>query len=75
MAKIVGVDKGSIADEIHLKAGDEVVAFDGYPVEDILDYIFYDAKENFTMTVISDGDESTVEIDKDPDESLGITFG
>ncbi len=75
MAKIVGVDKGSIADEIHLKAGDEVIAFDGYPVEDILDYIFYDAKENFTMTVISDGDESTVEIDKDPDESLGITFG
>lgn len=75
MAKIVSIDKGSIADELHLKAGDEVVAFDGYPVEDILDYIFYDAKENFTMTVISDGDESTVEIDKDSDESLGLTFG
>ena len=72
MAKIIGVDKGSVCDQLGIKAGDCLLAFDGYPIADILDYHYYDGMEEFVMTVQSGEEITEYEIEKDYDESLGL---
>ncbi len=54
--------------------GDIIKAFDGFEAVDILDYLFYDAKEFFTMSVISKDGEYDIEVEKYDDESLGLSF-
>ncbi len=72
MAKIIKVDKHSVADQLGIKAGDNLLAFDGNPVKDILDYHYYDGMEDFVMTIECDGEIIDFEIEKDYDESLGL---
>lgn len=75
MLKIAKVEKNSIGDEIGLVSGDEILAFDGYDAVDVLDYLYYDEKEFFALTVRqTNGDVSVCEIEKYEDESLGLTF-
>ncbi len=67
--------KGKLAAEYKLKKGDKIVAFDGYAAEDSLDYLFYDSKSSFTVSLLSsDGKERTVKVDKKEEESLNLTF-
>ena len=72
MAKIIGVDKGSVADQLGIKVGDILLAFDGNPVKDILDYHYYDGMEEFIMSVECGDEIIDFEIEKDFDESLGM---
>ncbi len=74
MLKIKTVRKNLIADELGIKKGDEVLSFDGFEAIDILDYLFYDSQTFFTLTVKSGDVVVDYEIEKDEDESLGITF-
>jgi NifB/MoaA-like Fe-S oxidoreductase len=66
MLKITKVKRNSIAKELGLEVGDEITAFDGYPCEDELDYLYYCTQENFSMTVKDkrSGGQTTVEIEK-----------
>lgn len=70
--RILGVDKNSVGDELGIKAGDELIAFDGEEVVDILDYEFFNGGENFILTVSRDGELTDYEIEKYPDEDLGL---
>ncbi len=75
MLKISNVDKNGIGFELGFEKGDIIKEFDGYEAVDLLDYTFYDYKEEFTITVITkDGEEVKIEIEKDEDETLGLTF-
>ena len=75
MLKIKEVEKNSIGEELGLVCGDEVLCFDGHEAVDVLDYLFYDQREFFTLTVRqTNGDVSDCEIEKDDSESLGLTF-
>ena len=75
MLRIKEVQKNSIGEELGLEKGDVVLAFDGHSAVDILDYLYYDEKEFFTITVRqNNGDESSCEIEKYEDESLGLIF-
>ena len=76
MLKITKVKRNSIAKELGLEVGDEIVAFDGYPCEDELDYLYYCETDGFTMTVKDSrsGEETTVEVEKDEGEPLGVGF-
>lgn len=76
MLKITKIKRGSIAQELGLEVGDEILAFDGYPCEDELDYLYYLESENFTMTVKDHrtGEEVTAEIEKEEGEDLGVEF-
>ncbi len=76
MLKITKVKRNSIAKELGLEAGDEILAFDGYPCEDELDYLYYGDTEFFTMTVRDgrSGEEITVEVDNEDLEGLGVEF-
>lgn len=76
MLKIKTVDQNSYgATELGFEPGDCIIAFDGYKTQDILDYVYYDSKEKFTIDVLTkDGETVTVDADKYEDESLGLTF-
>lgn len=74
MLVIKEIEKNGIGEEIGLEVGDEILRFDGYEAEDILDYLYYDAKEKFTMTIGTNGKEVECEIEKDDDETLALTF-
>ncbi|MBO4323062.1 MAG: DUF512 domain-containing protein [Clostridia bacterium] len=75
MLKVKSAKRGGIGYEIGIRKGDEILSFDGYEAADILDYLYYDDRENFTVTVRqTNGDVSTAEIEKDDDESLALTF-
>lgn len=76
MLKITKVKRKSIAKEIGLEVGDEIIAFDGFPCVDELDYLYYCETDGFTMTVKDKRrhTETTVEIEKDEGEDLGLEF-
>ena len=76
MLKITKVKRGSIAKSLGIEVGDEIIAFDGLPCEDELDYLYYIETDAFTMTVRDHraGEEVTVEIEKEEGEDLGLEF-
>lgn len=74
MLKITKVKRKSLGKELGLEVGDEIVAFDGYPCEDELDYLYYCGTDGFTMTVRDKRGkgETTVTVEKEEDEDLGV---
>ena len=76
MLKITKVKRNSIAKELGLEVGDEIVAFDSHPCEDELDYLYYVETDGFSMTVRDKrgNGEVTVDVEKDEGEDLGIEF-
>ena len=76
MLKITKIKRNSIAKELGLEVGDEIVAFDSHPCEDELDYLYYVETDGFSMTVRDKrgNGEVTVDVEKDEGEDLGIEF-
>lgn len=53
-----------------------LLAIDGQEIEDIFDYQFYEESEELLLLIEkADGEQWELEIEKDADESLGISFG
>lgn len=66
---------GSIAQEMEIEPGDNILAVNDHPIEDIFDYQYLINDEYIELLVRkSDGEEWLLEIDKDYDEDLGIVF-
>lgn len=66
---------GSIADELGLAAGDRLIAVNGHPVRDIIDYNFYASDEELTLEVEKgNGELWEVELERDEGEPLGLLF-
>ncbi len=76
MLKITKVKRNSIAKELGLEVGDEIVAFDDHPCEDELDYLYYVETDGFSLTVRDKrgNGEMTVKVEKEEGEDLGIEF-
>ena len=76
MLKITKVKRNSLAKALGLEVGDTITAFDGYPCVDELDYLYYMDTERFTMTVKDkrQGEETTVDVEKEEGEDLGVEF-
>lgn len=71
---ISAIIPGSIADALGLQAGDTVLAVGERRLRDVIDYRFAMADERIEL-LVRRGDEQTIyEIEKDPDEDLGIEF-
>ena len=67
--------EGSIAQEMEIEPGDNILAVNDHPIEDIFDYQYLINDEYIELLVKkSDGEEWLLEIDKDYDEDLGIVF-
>ncbi len=72
---IVDVEPGSIAEEVGIEPGDVLVAIDDQPVRDVVDYEFFCAQEELTVTVRKpDGELLEAEIEKEEEEILGMGF-
>ena len=72
---ITAVDPGSLAEEMELEPGDRLLAIDGNEIEDIFDYRFYTGDTYLEILIQkADGEEWLLEIDKEPEEDLGLTF-
>ena len=66
---------GSIAEELNIEAGDELLSINGSDIEDIFDYQFLIEDEYLEVLIRkADGEEWELEIDKDEDEDLGLVF-
>ena len=75
MLKIKGFDKRGIATEYGFEVGDSILEFNGFTAIDVLDYLYYDASESFSVKVLSKtGEICSLDIEKDLDESLGLIF-
>lgn len=69
------IETGSIAEELELEPGDELMSINGNQIEDILDYHYLTKDEELTLLIRKqDGEEWELEIEKDFDEDLGIEF-
>lgn len=69
------VHPGSIADEIGLEPGDEVIKINDNNLEDVIDY-YYLINEEFLEIFIKkhNNEEWIIEVEKDYDEILGVEF-
>lgn len=75
MLDILDIDPGSIAEELGLQPGDRLVALNGEPVRDLLDYHLLAGEEELLLEIErADGELWEFEIDKDADEPLGIVL-
>ena len=72
--KIVSVEPGSIASELGLKIGDEILEINGKRVTDAIDYRFYENDADISVKVASGGEITIYDIEKDEGERLGLEF-
>ena len=70
---VAGVEPGSIGEEVEILPGDRILAVDGQEVQDIIDFQFLTADEEFTLLVKKeDGEVWEIEIERSFDEELGL---
>lgn len=72
---VSAVAPGSIADEVGIAPGDRIYAVDNLVLTDVIDYRFALAGEHLEILVRRrNGEEWLLEVEKEYDEDLGITF-
>ena len=75
MAKIKKVEKNSIASDIGLKAGDEILEINGKKINDFIDFQYETSEPFFTLRVEKNsGKIKEFEIERKYNDLLGITF-
>ena len=73
---ICRIEEGSIAEELGMEPGDELLEINGNRIEDIFDYQYLVQDEYIEVLIRkAGGEEWLLEIDKDYEEDLGIEFG
>lgn len=72
---IVKVLKSSIAEELELEPGDELISVNGCSVRDYIDYRYQISDENILLEIRKkNGEIWELEIEKEYDEDIGIVF-
>lgn len=72
---VARVKPGSIAEEMGIGRGDRIVAINGVPVHDFIDYRFWEADEDVSLELNkADGEAWILDLEKDYDEDLGLEF-
>jgi putative radical SAM enzyme (TIGR03279 family) len=75
MIKVTAVEPDSIAEELGLKAGTELVSVNGRELEDFLDWEFLSAEEEILLHVRQpDGEEIEFEIERPLGEPMGLAL-
>lgn len=73
--KIVSIQKGSIAEELGIKEGSELLGLNGEKLRDYIDYRYAVMAEELDIEIKNpDGQVEIFEIEKDFEEELGLVF-
>ena len=74
-AIVSNVIKGSIAEELEIQSGDEILSIDDIKMQDMIDYNFMCKSDLLTLEIKkTNGEIEVIELEKDYDEDLGIVF-
>ncbi len=74
VAIVASVAHHSIAEELELAPGDLLLAVNGVPVSDYIGYRFATADEDVTLTIMRGEERWEIEIEKEADEDIGLSF-
>ncbi len=74
MVEITGVLKGTSAARHGISAGDKLIAINGNPITDVLDYRYYLCEKKLVLTLCRDGENYTVTIKKGEYDDIGLEF-
>ncbi len=70
--KIAAVERGSIAEELGIRPGDELLEINGQRVRDNLDYRFSGGEANVSLKISHGGEAVIYDIEKDEGDEIGI---
>lgn len=74
-ARVENVEPGGIAEEVGIESGDLITAANGQPIQDLIDFRYLCADETVELEVVkTDGEIWDMEIEKEIDEDMGLTF-
>ena len=74
-AVVVGVEPGSIGEELGFQCGDRLISINGLRPRDLIDVQVLCCEEDLTLEVEDpDGTLHVVELEKDADDGLGLAF-
>jgi len=71
---LVSVDEHSPAQRLGLEPGCTLLAIDGTPLNDALDYQFYTSAPHFTLTICQNGAQQQISVEKGEYEPFGCNF-
>ena len=72
MIKILDIEKNSIAAELKIKPGSNLISINHKPISDALDYRFYNSGEELEVLIEQNGDHIIFEVEKEHQEDLGL---
>lgn len=73
--QVYRVEPGSLAEYLGIAPGDLMSAVNGHILRDEIDFRFHSAGEYITLDVVkADGTEQRFEVEKDPDDLMGLSF-
>jgi putative radical SAM enzyme (TIGR03279 family) len=65
---------GGLAERAGLRPGDRLLAVDGHPLRDVIDFQFHAVEDSFRLTIRRDGEIIEIAVAKRPLEELGVEF-
>lgn len=72
---VLEVEKDSLGQYVGIRPQDRIISVNGNGLRDELDFRFYSAENEIALHVVTPrGLERIIEIEKDPDDYLGLTF-
>ncbi|MCH7494897.1 MAG: DUF512 domain-containing protein [Candidatus Marinimicrobia bacterium] len=74
MLEIKEIEKDSLASDAGIEAGDKLISVNGCGVSDIIDYRFLATDDSVDVVVKRANEELLFELDKEPDDDMGISF-
>jgi len=72
--KITVVEPGSIAEEVGMQVGDELLEVNGRRIQDQIDFRYHEGDEVLSVKVAHDKEVIIYDIEKDEGERLGVDF-
>ena len=71
---VTAIDEGSPAQKLGLSLGCALLAIDGHPLNDALDYQFYTTPASFSLEVCENEQHLMIHVQKGEYEPLGCNF-
>ena len=71
---IAAVEPDSFGEAIGLRAGDRLISLNGHPLRDIIDVQFYGADQVLALQVVRDGQQFSLQGERDYEQALGLSF-